>query len=127
LVEARAESVLVVIAADLPAVANNLEDIGLAAAARVLDARQIAALRHIEPAVLALSEAEDFVQAVGEARELGLLRIAGHGVLDEPDLAAPRADGELVADELKGAGLDHLAGGQLEAAERIVVVLGGRL
>ena len=73
LVEARAEGVLVVVAVDLPAVGDDLEDVGLAVAVGVLDARDVRPLRDVEPAVL-LGQAEDLVQAVGEARELGVLR-----------------------------------------------------
>ena len=94
LVEARAEGVFVVVAVDLPAVGDDLEQVGLAVAVGVLDARDVGPLGDVEPAVL-LGQAEHLVQAVGEAGEFGLLRVVGVGVVDHPDLAAAGADGDL--------------------------------
>ena len=62
LVELGTEGVFVVIAADLPAVADDLEGVGLALAARVLDARDIGPMRDVEPDVLpVVCETENLV------------------------------------------------------------------
>jgi len=56
----------VVIAGDFPALGDDFEDVGLAVAVAVLDARDVGAVDDVEPAVF-LREAQDFVQAMGEA------------------------------------------------------------
>ena len=115
LVEARAEGVFVVVAVDLPAVGDDLEEVGLAVAVGVLDARDVAALRDVEPAVL-VGQAEDLVQAVGEARELrrpsdrrlGRCRSSR----SRRGACRPRACRRA---HLEGAGFEHLAFGKREA------------
>ena len=68
------------------------------------------------------------MQAVGEAGELGVLGIVGQAVVDDPDFAAPGADRDLAAGQgLDGAGLEHLALGQVIAQEPVIIVLGGQL
>ena len=83
LVEAGAERIFVIVAVDLPAVADDFEDVGLARALGVLDPAHVAALGHVEPAVL-VGQAQHLVQAVGEAGELRLLRIGVESILRPP-------------------------------------------
>jgi hypothetical protein len=121
----------VVVAVDFPGVGNGLEEVGLPLAGGVLDARHFGAMDDVEPAVL-LGEAEDFVEAMGEAGELRLLRIGDEGVLDHPDLSAACADGDLaVRHHLDGARFEDAILRRLEAEDLVVVLFrglrGGRL
>ncbi len=113
-----------IVAVDLPAVGDDFEDVGLAVAVGVLDAADVRPLGDVEPAVF-LSQAEDFVHAVGEARELGFFGIGGVSVVDHPDFAAASADGNLaVGHDLDGPGFEHLTLRKVEAEDLVVVVLG---
>src|SRR5262249_38745986 len=96
LVEAGAECVLVIVAADCPAVSYDFEGIGAAGPLGILDARHVTALRDVKPTVI-VSQPKNFMHAVSEAGELGVLGIVGESVLDDPDFAAARAEGDLVA------------------------------
>ena len=124
----RAEGVLVVVAGDLPAVADDLEEVGLAVAVRVLDARDVAALHAVEPAV-ALGQAEHLVQAAGEARELDVLGIVGAAACRSARFRRgawrPRACRRAASRAPPASSTTLL--GHRKADELVVVVLGGRL
>src|SRR5262245_20438146 len=139
LVEARTESVFVIITADVPAVGDDFEEIGFAVAVGVFDARQVAALGDVEPATPPgpplrrggcgeCRKSQDFVETVREACELGLLGISGQGIVHEPDFAAARADREFaVGHEFECSAFEDLARRNVEAEHLVVVVFLRRL
>src|SRR5262249_40291241 len=117
----------VIVALDLPAVGDDLEQVGLAVAVGVLDARDIGPLGDVEPAVL-LRQTEHFMEAVGEAAELRVLRVGVIGVVDQPYLAPSGADRDFaVGQDLDAAGLEHLSWGRSEVEDLVVIVLGDGL
>ena len=122
LVELRTKRVFVIIAGDSPAVADRLEDIAAAVAVFVLDARDFAALRGVEPAVVPV-DANRLVQAARVKFQLHVVRLAER-IADGKNIAAPRADRKFaVGQHREAAGLQRNIGRNGHTRERVIIAL----